>query len=189
MAMILEGALTADIAISGNEITSTSGAGAIGTGTPTAPRTWRSTKDGVITTQIKFDVTALGAVGTIADDVIGLTTGGAAYIGRYVVADCGVVFKTALSCVESPTEDAATFTADINITSNASAALAYDGAAGAVQPITGGGMLIGTTVENFLNTMAANDYLYITEEDTTASTGTFASGMYIFTMWGHAALA
>ncbi len=169
-------------------ITGTVGAGAIGTGTPTTPETFRRTKDGVIITQIKFDLTGLACVGTSADDVIGLAIGGAAYIGRYVIANCGVVFKTEMFCLESPT-GSATITQDIDITSNASAALAYDGAASTVHPINGATMLLGQSVTNLLNTMAANDYLYITEADTAGTTGVYTAGMYVFTMYGHPVLA
>ena len=121
MAMIKEGVLAAEIEmVADHEITSVNGAGAIGTGTPTIPRTYRRTEDGVITTQIKFDITGFTVQGDNADDVIGLAAG-AAYIGKYDVSVCGVVFKTALSCVESPGEGVATITQDLDITSNASA--------------------------------------------------------------------
>ena len=190
MAMILEELATADVSIvADHEITSTSGVGAISTGTPLAPRTYRSTRDGVITTQIKFDLTGLTCYGHAADDVVGLAAATDAYIGRYVVADCGVVFKTALSCIETPAEGTVTISTNINITSNSASDLGCNEAAGAAQPITGADVAIGATIENHLNTMAAGDYLYITEENSDATTGIYNAGQFIFTMWGHAALA
>ncbi len=175
--------------VGATEITSTYGAGAVSTGTPTIPRTWRRTQDGVIITQIKFDITGLGCEGTSADDVIGLVTDTPdAYIGRYVVADCGVVFKTEMFCLEAAA-GSATITQDIDITSNSLSSLGYNDAASTVHPINGATMVAGQSVENLLNTMAANDYLYITEADTAGTTGVYTAGQYVFIMYGHAALA
>ncbi len=175
--------------IGATQITGTVGDGAIGTGSITTPETYRRTQDGVIITQIKFDITGLGCEGTSADDVIGLESGQPdAYIGRYVVADCGIVFKTEMFCLEAPV-GSATITQDIDITSNSSSSLGYNDAASTVHPINGATMVLGQSVENFLNTMAANDYLYITEADTAGTTGTYSAGMYVFTMYGHAALS
>jgi hypothetical protein len=67
------------------------GAGAIGTAA--VPTTYRSVQNGVIVTQIKVDLTGLASVAT-ANDVIGLAAGGAAFIGRNVVATNGIIFKT-----------------------------------------------------------------------------------------------
>src|SRR5680860_70351 len=86
------------------------GAGAIGTSSFGAPQTRRWTEDGVIITQIKFDITGFGVLGTAANEVIGLVAGGAAYIGRNVVATNGVVFKAELSCTEVPGQGTATIT-------------------------------------------------------------------------------
>ena len=172
--------------ISAPAITSTAGAGSIGTGAVTTPETYRRTEDGVIITQIKFDLTGLACVGTVANDVIGLSAGGAAYIGRYVTADCGIVFKARMSCVESPGQGTATITQDIDIATNSSAALAYDSAASTGKLINGATMLAGQSVENLVPAMTANDYLYIVEADDAATTGVYNAGQYILTMYGHA---
>ena len=174
--------------ISAPAITSTAGAGSIGTGAITTPETYRRTEDGVIITQIKFDLTGLGCVGTAANDVIGLVAGGAAYIGRYVTADCGIVFKARMSCVEVAA-GSDTITQDIDIATNASALLEYDGAASTGKLINGATMLAGQSVENLVPAMTANDYLYIVEADTAGSTGVYSAGQYILTMYGHALLA
>ena len=170
------------------KIASTSGAGAVGTSFG-APQTFRKTVDGVIITQIKFDITGLACVGTAANDVIGLAAGGVAYIGRYTTADYGIVFKATMSCIEAPGEGTATITQDIDIASNSSAVLVYDGAAGSAKVINGATMVLGQTVVNWVPAMTADDYLYIVEADTAGTTGVYNAGMYILTLYGHAALA
>ena len=175
--------------ISAVQVASESGAGVLGTSGFGAPKTYRRTEDGVIITQIKFDITGLACVGTAANDVIGLAAGGAAYIGRYVVATNGVIFKATMSCIESAGEGTATITQDIDIASNASGTLIYDGAAGAAKVINGATMVIGQSVVNWVPAMTANDYLYIVEADTAGTTGVYNAGMYILTLYGHPVLA
>ena len=171
------------------EITSTSGAGVVGTSGFGAPKTYRRTEDGVIITQIKFDITGLACVGTAANDVIGLAAGGVAYIGKYTEADYGIAFKATMSCIEAAGEGTATITQDIDIASNASAALLYDSAAGAAKVINGATMVKGQSVVNWVPAMTDADYLYIVEADTAGTTGVYDAGMYILTIYGHAALA
>ena len=169
-------------------VASESGAGVLGTSSFGAPRTYRREEDGVIITQIKFDLTGLGVVGTAANDVIGLVAGGVAFIGRYVTATNGIIFKATMSCVEAAA-GSATITQDIDIASNASGTLIYDGAAGAAKVINGATMVAGQSVVNWVPAMTANDYLYIVEADTAATTGVYSAGQYILTLYGHALLA
>ena len=167
----------------------TVGAGAVGTSSFGAPRTWRRVENGIVITTIKFDITGLGCVGTAGNDVIGLAAGGVAYIGRYVKATNGVIFKAHMACIEAPGEGTATITQDIDIASNASALLEYDGAAGSAKVIDGATMVEGQGVVNWVPAMTANDYLYIVEGDTAATTGVYNAGQYILTLYGHAVLA
>jgi len=165
------------------------GAGAIGTSSFGAPRTYRRIENGVVITTIKFDITGLACVGTAANDVIGLAAGGAAYIGRYVKALYGVVFKAEMSCIEAPGQGTATITQDIDIATNSSAALEYDGAASTGKLINGATLVEGQTVANLVPAMTANDYLYLVEADTAGTTGVYNAGQYILTIYGHALLA
>ena len=157
------------------------GAGAIGTAV--APATYRWIEHGVIVTQIKFDLTGLASVAT-ADDVIGLAAGGAAYIGRNVVATNGVIFKTEFSCIETP----AGGDNDVNVVVNASAVLAYDGAGGTTYLSNSGDLLAGQTVQNLVPAITANDYIYLTA-GTGDTAATYTAGMYVLTLYGHALLA
>jgi hypothetical protein len=162
--------------------TAAHGAGAIGTAF--APRTYRYTKpDGTIITEIHVDLTGLKAKGDAADDVIGLGVGGAAYIGRYVTATYGIVYRMERICVELPA--GTNITTDIDIALNVSALLAYDGTTGASEfdqgPVTAGSI---QTLETCGFT--ANDYIYITEGDATATAGTYTAGQFIIRFYGHA---
>lgn len=179
---VITGTLTAGgITNSPAAVTAEHGAGAIGTAYP--PQTRRWTEAGVIVTQIKFDLTGLASVAT-ANDVIGLAAGGAAYIGRNVVANNGVIFKTEFSCIETP----AGGDNDVNVVTNSSAALAYDGAGGTTYISNSGDLVAGQTIQNLVPAITANHYFYLTAGtgDTAAA---FTAGMYVLTLYGHAALA
>lgn len=160
------------------------GVGAIGTSSFGAPQTRRWTDAGVITTQIKFDLTGLASVAT-GNDVIGLAAGGAAYVGRNVVATNGVIFKTSISVLETPTGG----DNDVNVVTSANAALAYDGAGGTTYLVGDlGDLLVGKTVENLVPALTEGDYFYLTAGtgDTAAE---YTAGMYVLTLYGHAVLA
>ncbi len=167
------------------------GAGAIGGGA--TPTTYRWIENGVIITQIKFDITDFLVKGDAANDVIGITGGGDAYIGQYTIAANGVVFKAELTCLETPTEATSTITQDIDIGPDASSTLAYDEAADGDRLINAGSLTVGETVVNLTpgaaSGLTANDYLYVVEGDTAAATGKYSGGMFILTMWGHALLS
>lgn len=171
----------ADVSWTGAAEAAEHGAGAIGTAFPPQTRRWQ--EGGVIVTQIKFDLTGLASVAT-ANDVIGLAAGGAAYIGRNVVATNGIIFKTQFACIETP----AGGDNDVNIVLNSNAALAYDGAGGTTYISNSGDLLAGQTIENLVPAITANDYYYITA-GTGDTAATYTAGMYVLTLWGHALLA
>jgi hypothetical protein len=180
---VTNGGLTA----SGNAVTAEHGAGVIGTGT--APATYRYTQpNGDIVTEIQLDLTGRACKGDAANDVIGLAAGGAAYIGRYVVATCGVVYRVEVLCLETPGEGTATITTDIDIAGNTSAVLAYDGAAGAAE-CNLGGLVAGNSYVVDAPALTANDYLYLVEGDTAASTGVYDAGQIIVRLYGHSVLS
>tara|TARA_Y100001973_G_scaffold102324_1_gene167134 strand:- start:84 stop:665 length:582 start_codon:yes stop_codon:yes gene_type:complete len=168
------------------DIGQTWGAGAIGDGA--APKAFRRTENGVIVTTIKIDISGLGVKGDAANDVIGLAAGGAAYIYRNEVAKNGVIFRAEVACIEVPGQGTATITTDIDLAFHASAALEYDGAAGAAEINTGGFANAGkVAVDNDLN-LTDNDYLYLVEGDTAATTGVYNAGQFIIRLYGHALL-
>jgi hypothetical protein len=157
------------------------GAGAIGTGA--APATYRRSENGIIITEIKVDLQGLASVAT-ANDVIGLSAGGNAYIGRNVVAANGIIYKIELICVETP----AGGDNDVNVVANASGALAYDGAGGTTYGVNGGDAVAGQVVENLVQGLTANHYFYLTAGtgDTAAA---YTAGQFIVRLHGHAVLA
>ena len=75
---------------------------------------------------------------------------------------------------------------DIDIATNASAAIAYDGAVSTAKLINGASKVIGQSIDNLVPAMTANHYLYIVEG--TGSAGTYTAGQFILTMYGHASL-
>ena len=157
------------------------GAGAIGTGV--APETNRYSRDEVIITEIRIDLTGLASVAT-ANDVIGLAAGGVAYIGRNVVATNGIIFKIELICLETPVggDD------DVNVVANVSAALAHDGAGGTTYGVNGGDAVAGQVVEDLVQGLTANHYFYLTAGtgDTAAA---YTAGQFIIRLYGHALLS
>jgi hypothetical protein len=183
-------ALTGTLGVSGavtTDVLQSAGHGAGAISTAFAPKTYRRTENGIIITTIKFSLIGLKVKGDAANDVIGLASG-AAYIGRYVTSAYGIVFKAELSCIEVPHAGAGTITVDIDIATNSSGTLAYDGAASTGKLINGASLVAGQTLINAVPAMTANDYLYIVEADTAASSGTYDTGQYILRMFGHAIL-
>lgn len=185
-ATTLTGALTADTIARGTAVTAEHGAGSIGTGV--APVTYRYTRDGVIITEIQIDLTGLACKGTAAKDAIGLAAGGAAMIGRYVVATCGVVYRVEMICLETPGQGTATITVDIDLGADDAADIAYDGAVDDVVVNTGG-LAAGKQFVSDVPALTADDYLYLVEGDTAATTGVYNAGMVIIKLYGHPVLA
>lgn len=168
------------------EVPAVYGAGALGTNI--APRQYRYNEGGHIITEIHVDLTGLACKGDAAKDAIGLAAGGAAYIGRYVVADYGVVYKIEMICVELPTEGTATITTDIDLGAEDVATTAYDGAVDDVIVNTAA-LVAGEVVTNDVPALTANDYIYLIEGDTAATTGVYSGGQYIIRFHGHALLS
>ena len=181
----ITGDVTGDINSLGSALSAEHGAGAIGTAF--APRTYRFNRDGHIVTEIHVDLTGLACKGDAANDVIGLAAGGAAYIGRYVVATYGIVYRAEVFCLETPGEGTATITTDIDIAFNASGALVYDGAAGAAEMNLGGVAAGNAYVVESLG-LTANDYFYLVEGDAAATTGVYNAGQLIIRFFGHAVI-
>lgn len=174
--LTVDGTLTTTVAAAEH------GAGAIGTAA--TPKTRRWTERGVIVTQTTFDLTGLASVAT-ANDVIGLAAGGAAYIGRNVVATNGVIFKTTIAVLETP----AGGDNDVNLVTSSNAALAYDGAGGTTYLVGDlGDLLVGKSVENLVPALTEGDYYYLTA-GTGDTAATYTAGMYVLTTYGHAVLA
>jgi len=168
----------------GGTVATGHGAGAVATSF--APITRRYTQNGVIITKIHFDLTALGAKGGTANDVIGLPAGGNAFIGRYVTSTYGIVYRAEIACIELPAVASGTVTTDIDIATNASGTIAYDAAGGTAKLFNTGGMVAGQELSNITPAITANNYFYLVEGDTAASDAVFNAGQFILTLYGHA---
>jgi len=159
------------------------GAGAVATSF--APITRRSTLNGVITTKIHFDLTALGGKGGTANDVIGLPAGGNAFIGRYVVGTCGIVFRAELACIELPAVASGTLNTDIDIATNSAGDIEYDAAGGTAKLFNTGGMVAGQELSNITPAITANDFFYLVEGGTDAADAVYNAGQFVLTLYGH----
>ena len=158
------------------------GAGAIGTAA--VPTTYRWVENGVIITRIKVDLTGLDSTGT-ENDVIGLAAGGAAYLGRNVVATNGQIFRVEMSCLEVPL----TGDADVILVQGSAADEAFDDTVAntAVLCDGTGDWALGETIVNNVPAVTANYYYYLTQG--AADNATYTAGQFIITTYGHALLA
>lgn len=160
------------------------GAGAIGTSSFGAPETSRRSENGTIITEIKIDLTGLASSGT-ENDVIGLAAGGAAYVGRNVVANNGQVYKVEMSCLELP----AGGDADIILVQGSAADEEYDDTVADTAAVCDGtgDWVLGETVVNIAPALTANYYLYLTQGATDGAA--YTAGQFIIRLYGHALLA
>ena len=170
--------------LTGGTVATEHGAGAIATSF--APITRRYTQNGVIITKIHFDLTALGGKGGHANDVIGLPAGGNAFIGRYVTSTYGIVYRAELACIELAAAASGAATVDIDVATNSSGTIAYDGAGGTAKLFNTGGMVAGQELSNITPAITANDYFYLVEADTAATDGVYNAGQFVLTLYGHA---
>lgn len=159
-----------------------------------APITTRRIVNGTIITEIKVDLTGLGCKGAAAGDAIGLvSTVPDAYIGRYVVATDGIVFKVEMICLELPAGSGSA-TLNIDLTPNSSSGLGYDEAVSGTAIIdnsslsSGSTLVAGEVVQNAVPALTGNDYLYLTEGDTAATDGVYTAGQFIIRLYGHPVL-
>lgn len=175
------GTATVDVIATDAEVAE-HGAGAIGTAV--APVTTRYIQNGAIITEIKVDLTGLDSSGT-ENDVIGLSTGGAAYLGRYVVATCGIVYRIEMSCIEIPL----TGDADVILVAGSAADEAFDDTVADTAALcdgTGDWTLGETIVNNAPAALAPNYYLYLTQGAT--DDNTYTAGQFIIRLYGHPVL-
>ena len=159
------------------------GAGAISSSFP--PITRRSTHNGIITTQIHFDLTGLKAAGANVNDVIGVGTD-PAFLGRYVTSTYGIVYKAELACLELPVAGSGTVTTHIDIATNGANYIAYDATAGTTKLFDNDGMVAGQHLMASTPALTNNDYFYLVEGNTAASNAIFSAGQYVLTLYGFA---
>ena len=166
----------------------TFGGGAIGTGSWYEPRTYQGELNGNLITEIHVDITGLGCKGTAQGDVIGLNTGGlSAEIGRHNINTYGIVYRIEMICLETPTQKTATYELDIDVMGHASQ-IAYDGAATRTLLASAANHAIGKITVSNTPAITENDYLYLGEGDTGATTGVYGGGQFIIRFIGHRAL-
>ena len=162
----------------------TFGPGAVGT--YMEPRTYRGELNGHIINEIHVDLTGLANAGTDTY-AIGLSAGGYCYIGRHTLATHGIVYRIEMIWVETPTQATATYTLDIDVMGHASQ-IAYDDAATRTLLASAANHAIGKMTVSNTPAITENDYLYLGEGDTGATTGVYGGGQFIIRFIGHRAL-
>ena len=182
--LTVDGASTLTGAVLKGATATEHGAGAVATSF--APVTRRSTTNGVIITKIHFDLTGLGGKGGTANDVIGLPAGGNAFIGKNVVGTNGVIYRAELACIELAAAASGSATVDIDVATNTSGTIAYDGAGGTAKLFNTGGMVAGQELSNITPAITADDFFYLVEGDTAATDGVYNGGQFVLTLYGHA---
>ena len=161
------------------------GDGAIGDGVAPSLRRW--TENGTIVTQMKIDISGLTGNGADADDVIGLKSGDpVAYLLRNVVSTMGIIYRTEMTCLETPAGCGTLV--DINLVWNSSATLDYSDAGGTTYGINGGTWAAGKTVVEEATLPTANHYAYLTEGTTDGDDSVFTAGQFLITFYGHPVL-
>jgi len=176
------GDVTGEVNALGTAVAAEHGDGVIGTAT--VPTTYRyNMPNGDIVTEIQIDLTGLDSAGT-ASRVIGLNTGGdPAYIGRYVVATNGVVYKVEMTCLEVPTGG----DADVILVEGSDGDEAFDDTVAGTSPICDGtgAWALGETV-TYTGGLTADYYLYLTQGG--SGNATYTAGQFLFRLYGHEAL-
>lgn len=177
-----DGNLTGEVAALGSVETAEYGAGAIGTGGINNLYRY-NLPNGDICTEIQVDLTGLDSSGT-GDDVIGLATGGAAYLTRNVVATNGIIYKVEMSCLEVPL----TGDADVILVAGGTGTHAFDAAVSSPTAICDGtgDWALGETM-TYTSGITANHYFYLTQGST--DDATYTAGQFLIRLYGHAVLA
>lgn len=164
--------------------TLTTGAGAGftgGTGTIYKNSVWLN--GGIYTTRILFDLTGLDSK-TTDEDIIGLSTGGAAHLGQITAAQNGTILGGTMVCLEAPTGGVA----DINLWWATEATGAFDDAiSGLTETVliqAGGSWTIALTKAIADPVGIANGYLYLTS-GAAGTSATYTAGKFLLTLWGY----
>ena len=149
-----------------------------------APITTRRTVNGTIITEIKFDMDGLAVQGDTGKDVIGLSAAASSYIGKYVVADYGIVYRIEMICTVLPTQQTATIALDLDLgadnVNRAQNATASD------VVIDAGTVVAGNMYVTNVPALTANDYIYLIEgAGTDGATGEYSGGQFIIRFYGH----
>ena len=159
------------------------GPGAIGTGLKPETRRW--TENGVIITEIFQDLTGLTVTGTAQGGAIGLAGIDGCYIGRYVLATYGNVYKIEMICTETPTEGTATFEQDIDLCYTTAADVAAGEDVDVDIIASDRDWVIGEHAVNLVPKLTPDgDYLYLAAGDTAGTTGKYGADQFVIRFYG-----
>jgi len=164
-------------------VTPNYGAGFLGTGEEPVKLT--GTVNGIKIVEHRLDIQGLACKGDAQGDAIGLAAGGAAYFDQYTVAEYGYVYRIEMICLETPTEATATFEQDIDLMAEDDNDVAYDGAVDDTVIAAARDWVVGEMAVDNTPKLTANDYFYLGEGDTGATTGVYGAGKFVIRFYGH----
>ena len=142
----------------------------------------RRSENGTIITERTIDITGMSAAGNTAADAIGVSGTDPSFIGKYVVATDGIVYKVEMVCLEA----AVGGDTDIDLGINSVGTVYIDGAVDTVLLDTGT-PAPGESYENLLPALTEGHYYYLVENGGTAAI--YTAGQFLIRTYGHAALA
>ena len=137
----------------------------------------RRAENGTIITETKLDISGMVAAGNTAADAIGVA-GDPCYIGRYVSATDGIVFKIEMICLEA----AVGGDTDIDFGISTNGTIEVDGAVERVA-INTATLAAGETAQTLIPTNTTGNYYYLLENGGTAAT--YTAGQFIIRTYGH----
>jgi hypothetical protein len=158
-----------------------------GAGVAGAVQDYRFTQNGLITTRIFVDLDGLACAGTAQGTAIGLDGIDGCYIGRFVLANYGMVYQINMACLETPTQETATFEQDVDL-SYTTAADVKAGEDVDVDIITAAhDWVYGEVLKTIVPKLTPDgDYIYLTTGDTAGDTGEYAGGQFMIEFLGAA---
>jgi hypothetical protein len=169
---------------SGNLVADENGAGMDG-----QVETYRWNDQGNIITEIQVDIGGCTVTGTAQGSAIGLTTIDGCYVGRYVLATYGNIYKIEMICVETPTEGDSTFEQDVDLCYTTASDIKAGEDVDVDIIAAARDWVVGEMAQNIIPKLTPDgDYLYLATGDTAGDTGTYAAGQFILRFYGHAAL-
>tara|TARA_R100000234_G_scaffold61137_1_gene36979 strand:+ start:311 stop:931 length:621 start_codon:yes stop_codon:yes gene_type:complete len=160
----------------------TYGAGAVST--EIAPQTFIQDVGGEIITTILVDLTGLKTKST-AQRVIGLASGGAAYLLEYKASTSGILYKAEMECLELPT-GGGDVNLDIDIRAVDADDKEYNSNSSSYRVIlnSGGDMAKGQTFESLSCVPNDSDYVYMSTGAAESGDDTYTAGKIVIRLFG-----
>jgi hypothetical protein len=148
--------------------------------------TYRWKDHGVIITQINVDIGTCAITGTAQGAAIGLDGIDGCYVGRYVLATYGNVFKINMICAETPTEGTSTFEQDVDLCYTTAADVKAGEDVDVDIIAAARDWVVGEHATNIVPKLTPDgDYLYLAGGDTAGDTAVYGAGQFVLQFFGY----